>query len=252
VSGAAARIDTAAMRAILAPTRPLPDAAASYLRELLVRGEGSGPVRRRAALDWIDAMANGESLAAHCQPPSVGEAHWHDIQAGTLFFAMQGHAYRALDAIEVVLAGRSDQCLEVQQALTPMVSTALAALGESARRYLEQDFQDTSDSGANAFARKCASAESQAVLAHMVQCDERVLRLRENTIVPGPAFDPAREHADLETADPDTPDAPELGRIFPCPPSASYRLRNLFLLHLDLGGNMDRWLDNSTPFSEDE
>lgn len=247
VGGVDINVGTAAMHAILSPTLPLPLDAADYLRELIVRGDGSGPTRRRAALDWICSLVGESGATGQGKPPSLSLEHWHDVQAGALFFTLQADAYKVLDAVEVVLAACPGQPLRPERALEPKVRAALEVLRASADRYLKHGFLDPDGTGANAFAQACVSAADGKIVEELVGRDERVLRLRDGMIVPGQAFDPARELAGGAPDDPDAPAAPEAFGHFPLPEGVSYRLRNLYLLNLDLTGQLDSWLDNTNP-----
>jgi hypothetical protein len=247
VCGDDANVSTAAMRAVLSPTQALPPAAIERLRELVVQGEGAGPARRRAALDWIDGLADGRAIGAAGKPPSLSDEHWHDVQAGALFFALQADAYRVLDAVEVVLAARAERTLALAAALVAPVRDAVAQLRASATLYLAHGFRDFGRSGANDFATACAADADLGVLEALLLRDERVLRLHEGMVVPGQAFDPAARADRPATGDPDDPTAPAATGAFPLPKNASYRLSNLYLLNLDLRGRLDRWLDKTTP-----
>jgi hypothetical protein len=247
VCGANINVDTAAMHAILSPTLPLPLDAADSLRELIVRGDGSGAARRRAALDWIGSLVGKSRETGQGQPLSLSAEHWHDVQAGALFFSLQADAYRVLDAVEVVLTACQGQPLGLELALVPKVCAAVEVLRASANRYLKHGFLDPDGTGANAFAQACVSASDGKIVEELVGRDERVLRLRDGMIVPGQAFDPARELAGAAPDDPNAPAAPEAFGSFPLPEGVSYRLRNLYLLNLDLTGQLNSWLDKTDP-----
>jgi len=242
-------VDTAAMRAILSPTLPLPTDAADYLRELIVRGDGNGPTRRRAALDWVGSLVGESGAMGQDKPPSISPGHWHDVQAGALFFALQAEAFKVLDAVEVVLAGCQGKPLGLELALVPKVRDAVTALRASAERYLVHGFLDIDGAGANAFAHACAATADEKIVEELVGRDERVLRLRDGKIVPGQAFDAARGGNGAAPDDPDAPTAPEASRNFPLPKGVSYRLRNLYLLNLDLSGQLDSWLGETNASS---
>lgn len=249
VRGEKINVDTGAMRAILSPRLPLPLDAAATLRELIVQGSGAGPARRRAALEWIGSLETKSRSNGQDKPLALSAEHWLDVQAGALFFALRADAYRVLDAIEVVLATGLGQPLRLEAALIPKVRAAVTALRVGAARYLAHGFADLDGTGANAFAHVCAAASDADVVKELVERDERVLRLRDGMIFPDQAFDPARLAEGDLPEDPDIPDAPEATSTFPLPEDVSYRLRNLYLLNLDMNGQLDSWLDrtNSPP-----
>jgi len=247
VCGKTKNVDTAAMRAILSPTSPLPLDAAAILRELIVRGDGVGPSRRRDALEWIGSLDAKSRYNGQGRPPALSAEHWLGVQAGALFFALQAAAYKVLDAIEVVLAAGLGQPLGLETALVPKVCAAVATLRAAAARYLDHGFNDLDGTGANTFAHACVAASDADVIKELVERDERVLRLRDGMIVPGQAFDPARVAEGNRPEDPDLPDAPEATSTFPLPDDVSYRLRNLFLLNLDMNGQLDSRLHRTNP-----
>jgi hypothetical protein len=80
-------------------------------------------------------------------------------------------------------------------------------------------------------------------LRELVKRDGRVLRLRGDDVLPGPAYqgreqrEPnlARNEADAEAAAPET--------SIDWPAGLSFRVRNLFLLNADLRGDLERWLN---------
>lgn len=246
VCGETTNVDTGKMRAILSPTAPLSPDASAILRELIVRGNGPGSARRRAALEWIGSLDAISRYNGQGQPPALSAEHWLDVQAGALFFALQAAAYKVLDAIEVVLAAGRGQPLELDTALVPKVREVVATLRAAATRYLAHGFTDLDGTGANAFAHACVATSDADVIKELVERDERVLRLRDRMIVPGQAFDTARVAEGNPPEDPDLPDAPEATSTFPLPDDVSYRLRNLFLLNLDMNGQLDSRLHRIT------
>lgn len=245
-SGGDINVDTRAMRPILSPTLPLPPEAADSLRELIVRGDGAGPTRRRAALDWVVSLASKQLINGRDRPAALSPDHWQDVQAGALFFALQANAYKVLDAVEVALAANHSLPLEPER-VVPKVHAAVIALRASAGRYLAHGFADLEATGANTFAHACSKTADADVVRELVRLDERVLRLRDGKVVPGQAFDPARVAEGDLPEDPDAPDEPEATRTFPLPDDVSYRLRNLYLMNLDLNGQLDRWFDGTIP-----
>lgn len=235
-------VNTNSMRIILSPELPLQENAINCVRERIVRGDDNDSARRRAALNWVGSLVGKSGSDVDGKPSALSDEHWHDVQAGTLFFAMQAQAYKVLDAVEVVLATGQGDPLDLTSAIVPAVGQAVAALRVSAQRYLAHDFQDLADTGANVFARACAKANDQHVVKELLERDGRVLRLRDGVVVPGQAFDYGRRADGVDLEDPDTPAAPESTGDFPLPEGASYRLRNLYLLNLDLTSQLDGWL----------
>lgn len=247
VGGRDFNVATEPMRAILSPALPLPPDAVDYLSELMVSGDGSGPARRRAAMHWIGDVAGKPGSSEAEKPSALSDEHWHDVQAGTLFFELQANAYNVLDAVERVVAAGQGAPLGLELAFTPVVGDAVAALRACASRYLAHGFLDLALTGANEFAYACASASDRHVVKELLERDERVLRLRDEMIAPGPAFDQGLGIDDVPAEDPDMPPLPESTGDFPLPKGVSYRLRNLYLLNLDLTGQLDSWLSKTMP-----
>lgn len=239
--------DTDTMRKVVSPVEPLPPLAREQLRELLVRGDGEAARRRRAVTAWTDALVNGQ-LEASSKPSQPSAAHWHDIEAGALFFSMQASAFAVLDAVEIMLAESGKRSLAIGQVLGGAVKDAVGALRRKAEAFIDHGFADIDKTGANACARECADLSDRRVVEQLLLRDERVLRLRDGAVCPGQAFDPSARAAAL------VEDEGVTGTSIPLPKDISYRVRNLYLLNLDLRGQLDTWLKNggSTMENEDE
>ena len=71
--------------------------------------------------------------------------------------------------------------------------------------------------------------------------DGRVLRLADGVVIPGPAFEgqPMPSVTDAAQVEPEV-EVPK--GVIEWPDGLSYRIRNLFLLNLDLRGELDSWL----------
>jgi hypothetical protein len=220
--------------------------AREQLRELLVGGDGEAARRRRAATAWIDALVDGQSDPG-VEPAQLSARHWHDIRAGALFFSMQASAFAVLDWVEIVLAGSGKRSLAISEVLGGAVKDAVQALRLKAEAFIEHGFADIEKTGANMFAQECVDLSDRRVVERLLLRDERVLRLRDGAVCPGQAFDP---HA--RAADPDE-DETASDTSIPLPQDISYRVRNLYLLNLDLRGQLDSWLKNGGSVeSEDE
>jgi len=84
------------------------------------------------------------------------------------------------------------------------------------------------------------------LISKLVSRDERVLRIRDRVVLPGPAF---RGISNQET---DTDQPPEdndaeinITDDVVWPEGISTRIRNLFLLNLDLHGKLSDWLGSA-------
>ncbi len=232
--GGAFEADTASMRQLLSPVEPLPPFARELLLECLCRGSADGATRRRDATEWVRALIAGQTDAG-AKPPQLPEQHWHDVQAGALFFSLQKHAFAVLDVVEAQLAASNKRSLPLDEVLASLADAA-ELLRQAAERFLAHRFADLEQTGANGFARECANPSNRELIESLLLRDERVLRLRDGAVLPGQAFDPSFQVSAPEERDQAA--APDLA----LPEDVSYRLRNLYLLNLDLQGQLDAWL----------
>lgn len=227
--------------------------------------------RRRAALGWVESLRkkNGLDFSWADLPDEIGNpGHWHDLQAGALFFQTRDAALAVLDALERHIGESGNGLRHSLRDKTPAgVAPHLELLRgvAGACRELEQQAaasQDTmrlqhADAMADAarFCRECVDSNDSDVLRKLVERDERVLHLKGMVVVPGPAFDGgraarARDEADvsadqLEDHSEDTGDSGGASsrRAATWPDGLSYRVRNLFLLNADLLGKLAEWRD---------
>ena len=223
------RMKTEAIHQLLSPAEPLPQAACEQLRDLLVRGGSEAALRRRNLLAWCDDLRQG-ALGPADRPPQLGETHWHEVQAGRLFFALQDAAFAVLNAVEAMVARSEQRSVALADLHQAPVHLAIKALREAAAAYQAHGYQDLLVTGASRFALECAETSDARVIAHLVARDGRVLRLSDGKVVPGVAF--------LETAeiaagvDDEQPAADEAD----VPLGLSHRINNFYLLNLDLNG----------------
>lgn len=87
-----------------------------------------------------------------------------------------------------------------------------------------------------AFCQICVDADPEKVIRGLVARDDRVLRLRGTDILPEPGF-VGRPNAEDEEEDMEGPGT-ESARRVPVPSNISPRIRNLYLLELDLRGQL--------------
>ncbi len=242
------QIHTDNIQKALSPVVAIRDRALPLLRERLLQG-GSDEAewckqRRKLALAWVDEIRSTpppQRLTWTNKPQAVTATHWDDLRAGAQFFELRDAAIALLDQLEDYIANLSTgpTCSlrsEVPACLAPFLYT----LGIAARKFLEMERDDVE---ANAFARECADPSPVQVVRRLVERDGRVLRLTEDDVRPGVAFrQPRAPVAGGEQGDDD--DAAEVlgkGEDF-LPEYISRRVRNLYLLNLDLHGALDAWL----------
>ena len=237
------------LRRALSPLDPLPRGARELLLERIVQGAGDA-ARRRQALVWVEQLRHepGRRISWEVKPEPLDDAHWRDLRAGALFFATRGAALALLDRVEAHVAGRSDQRLPLDEPLPGAVIDDIEPLRNRGRAFLDNDHDPTAGAAASAFCRECTDPDGARVLERLLAREGRVLRQRGRDVVPGAAFRgsqpdqpesaPGREETGSEVAVSGDLELPEY---------ISYRVRNLFLLNLDLRGELDGWLTEPTP-----
>lgn len=242
VCGQDSRVSTDELRGALSPLVPLPCDARPLLRERLIQGghEALEDKRRRGnALAWVEALRRTKpaQLDWDAQPKEIADTHWHDLMAGARFFNAREAANTVLDALEAhignqVLGPAYSLRGRVPEVLPPLLDALRAAAGA---------FLNTrhADDEAISFCRECADQGPSQVLRSLVARDGHVLRLIGDDVKPGPAFrglGAAGNEQEPEPADP-----PAAGSI-PLPESISNRMHNLYLLNVDLHGELPQLL----------
>lgn len=226
----------------LSPLDSLSKDAIQLLRERLIQGGSESredKKRRGNALAWVESIRKNrpDKLTWAQHPQEISEEHWRDIQAGALFFEAREAAIAALDAVEAHIGNQgAGQFLSLKKQVPEPLNQSLEKLKSAAKEYL--DFKCV-DEDANTFCRECLRDEPASILRTLVDRDGHVLRLVGDEIKPGPAF---RGSITQVSADDEGQETPQAGGI-PLPEGISYRVRNLYLLNLDMHGELDGWLN---------
>ncbi len=249
------------LRAALSPTIPLPERARELLMERLIQGAHSESTeakqRRRAALDWVESLrsAPSPSFSWETRPAQITSSqHWEDLKAGALFQSARDAAIAVLDALEAHIGNLGHgQRFSLLSRVPDAVTLRLVALRRAADIFLKARHTDKE---ANAFCGECSSEDHAKVLKQLVERDERVLRLKGQEVVPGPAFRgvPLPKQDNDENRDDDDSDieAPRVKGSISWPQGLSPRIPNLFLLNADLRGELDQWLDITSTRQDNE
>lgn len=229
-------IGTDALHNALSPCLPMSSDARRTLRDHLqrahtVNGEADA-TRRRNALRWVDLLKSKNQVASSIKPEMIDADHWHDIQAGALFFKAQAQAISALEAVEHGMGPKCSYVDAVQKA-----QPQLEQLKKAAQAFLETNHQNQD---ATKFCRECTADDPADILKKLVLRDGIVLRDREEDILRGPAFDVNSSAPSVEDSLP----SENAGTDIPLPEGVSFRLRNLYLLNLDLQAELDAWLNS--------
>lgn len=239
VKGSLQTLPADALRNALAPTEPLPEQAREFLRERLVAGANVACARRAAALSWVEHRRTSATTAAWSeQPPMLDASHWADLREGAYFFLARKAALKVLEEAERTMQKETGlPVLNLDQPIPKTVTTAIYAARACAKTFLDQH-HDPTGGIAKTFCTEIADPDAAMMLGKLAVRDGRVLILRGTRIEPGAGF--AKEES--VTGDP-TVDA-EVDSRLKWPPGISPRVKNLFLLNLDLRGVLGEWLQN--------
>lgn len=228
----------------LSPLEPMSASASEFLRERIVQGSRPESVRRRNALAWVETLTNVTGQIDWREKPSmVDERHWLDLYAGSLFFAARDSAIHLLDEIESYIGNTAERRLSLDAALPEVVAGKAAVLREHAKTFLDQNHDPSPAGEAKRFCRECTESEDARLVENLLFREGHVLRQRGRDILPGVAFrgKPTETIESARSAEEDGAET-EVGRLVALPAGISHRVRNLFLLNLDLRGVLGEWL----------
>lgn len=246
----AAVSNTPALREALSPLVVLQPNARELIRDKLCEGSGRNPsaARRKNALSWFRSIDAKNPAGWEAKPSVLETNHWDDLRLGARFFTARDAAIDVLNAIEAQMAPLAAPKLNADNARKlSAVQTQLESLRAAAKGFLDEDKDPTEGRMATAFCRECTEEDSAAIIRNVVKRDDRVLRLVGHDVLPGAAFSrqPQAETSDEEGAGPGADDADRV----PVPAGISGRIRNLYLLDLDLQGRLGGFLN--TPGSDE-
>jgi hypothetical protein len=235
---------TARLQAALSPLEPLDPVARRLVRNRLCEGVGKSweAARRKNGLVWVSSLIDGGTATWKSRPGSIEADHWNDLRLGSYFFEARDAAIGLLNTIEAAMAPLHTARLSATDAPSiPPVEHELAALRRAAQRYLTEQSDPTEGKLATSFCLACIDDDPAQVVRSLVARDNRVLVLRGNDIIAGPAFlvSAAENDADENAAGPGAENA---GRV-PVPEGISSRIQNLYLFELDLRGDLDAFLN---------
>ena len=250
------RVDGKAVWEALSPLEPLPSEARDFIRAQLHQGSASeaaaSKARRRAALAWVESLYQGTRPPQdwEVKPAFLENDHWLDLKVGAMFFSTREAAIAVLDCVEAYMGNRDTPLLSLAEPIPKHISAQISKLRTNASAYLAFGHPQKE---AKAFCEECVNGDDALVLTKLVGRDERVLRLRNGSVVPGQAFSGQfgkAQEADLEPVQ--EPAETEASASFLWPAGISGRIKNLFLLNADLHGGISPWLNNSTAPTGDE
>jgi hypothetical protein len=233
------------LRKALSPLEPMSESAREFLRERIVQGTGTEASRRRKALDWVEALRGKtqQQIEWDARPTTVDELHWRDMRAGALFFTARDAAISLLDQIESHIGNAADQRMSVDATLPETVTYKVKSLREHAQTFLDDNYDPSPVKEATMFCRECTEQVDARLLEKLLLREGHVLQQRGRDIVPGVAFRgiPVSPAGAARSAEEDGAEA-EVAQRIPLPEGISHRVRNLFLLNLDLSSELGKWL----------
>lgn len=232
------------LKKALSPLEPMSQSAREFLRERIIQGTGTEASRRRKALEWVEALRGAtQQIGWDTKPPMVDDLHWRDLRAGALFFGARDAAISLLDEIESHIGNTSDQRMSIDAALPEAVAEGAESLRERAQAFLDDKYDPSPAGGATSFCSECTERDDARLLEKLLLREGHVLRQRGRDILPGVAFR-GKEVSSSETARSPEEDGAEeeVTQLVPLPEGISHRVRNLFLLNLDLRGGLGTWL----------
>lgn len=243
VKGMQGSIRSQSLSEALSPLNSLPLPCREALAELFIQGAHPNALRRRASLAWVDRLRlqRSETLTWDERPVEIGASHWQDLRVGAQFFRARDAALAVLDAVEQEIAPRSNRTLSLAQPIPSKIASTLESLRAAAHTFIAEHYDPTSNLEATNFCQECIQEADAHLLSRLAFRDGRGLVQRGQFLMPGAAF-----RGLTQVATPAAEDLPELGaelgRQPLWPEAISYRLRNLFLLNVDLKGQLDDWL----------
>ena len=233
----------------LTPLDPMSKRAREVLRERIVQGTGDEASRRRKALDWVERLRieSQPQIAWDTKPAMLDDDHWRDLHAGARFFVARDAAIALLDQIEAHIANQAEPHMSLDAPLPQAVTNSIKLLREHAINFLDCNYDPSPGASAGIFCRECTEQADARLVEKLLAREGRVLRQRGREIIPGVAF------RGIPVTEPETARSPEEGgaeaevkKTIPLPAGISHRVRNLFLLNLDLCDELNNWLGTPT------
>jgi hypothetical protein len=237
------------LRKALSPVEPMAEIAREFLRERIIQGTGTGASRRRSALDWVEALRNETQhrIRWNARPTMLDEFHWRDLRSGALFFAARDAAIALLDQIESHIGTTADRRMSLDAALPGTVVEKLISLRECAQAFLGNNYDPSPGGDAARFCRECTEQGNVLLLEKLLLREGHVLKQRGRDILPGVAFRGILVSPSGVARSPEEDGAEDqVKQIIPLPEGISHRIRNLFLLNLDLRNELGNWLTSPT------
>ena len=232
------------LRKALSPIEPMSESAREFLRELLVQGSSNEASRRCKALDWVDSLRDKpqQRVKWDAKPAIMDALHWRDLRAGALFFAARDSAIALLDQIESNIGCAANLVMSMDAPLPEDVVAKVRTLRQHARTFLDDNYDPSRDRQATKFCLECTEGVDVRVLEMLLSREGHVLKQRGRDILPGVAFRGKQVDVIAARSSEDDGAEAETAQLIRLPEGISHRVRNLFLLNLDLCNELGNWL----------
>lgn len=236
--------DTPKLLEALSPLVVLQRDARDRIRAKLCDGAGRDEwaARRKNALSWVSSLDMNNPARWEAKPSMLDANHWDALRLGAAFFRARDGALGVLNAIEAQMASLGAPKLSADHAhKLSAVQTRLKSLRAAAQDFLTEGEDPTEARMATDFCRECVEPDPATIIRNLVKRDDRVLRLLDNDVLPGAAFS-LRPQGEISDEEGEGPGADNAARV-PVPADISGRIRNLYLLDLDLQGRLGDFLN---------
>lgn len=235
------RIDGAMLQKALSPIESLSRELAPLIREQLIQGGKEPPedkVRRRNALDWVESLRlSNKRQGWEEKPENISVEHWHDLKGGTLLFKVRDAALNVLNAVESYIGNQSSRRrISLSEQIPKELNNPIKELRLAANEFKKIKHENNE---AMSFCNQCVNESSSHILRFLVSSDGGILRLAGEEIKLVSAFRGIQSQPDSDEVEEERLQIKET----PLPDGISFRMRNLYLLNLDMCGELDDWLD---------
>ena len=134
--------------------------------------------------------------------------------------------------------------MSLDAAVPELIADKIVPLQKHARTFLDDNYDPSPAKEATRFCLECIEPSGTRLLEKLVSRDGHVLHQRGSEILPSVAFQGNPVKPPVAARSPEEDGAETgLAQVIPLPEGISHRVRNLFLLNLDLHGELDHWLN---------
>jgi len=152
-----------------------------------------------------------------------------------------------LDQIESHIGNTADQSMSLDATFPETVEDKIESLREHGQAFLDDNYDPSPVGEATTFCCECTEQVDRRLLEKLLFREGHVLRQRGRDIVPGIAFRGIQVSPSEAARSPEEDGAEaEVAQVIPLPEGISHRVRNLFLLNLDLCSELGKWLTGPT------